>query len=66
MNMKELLLGTVVIAGLSSSAYGNDKELVGVAVAVDEKEKGRQPRWALHLCALQFLELVRQFIKCLF
>ncbi|MGA7011131.1 MAG: hypothetical protein WCF38_14370 [Pseudolabrys sp.] len=29
MNMKELLLGTVVIAGLSSSAYGNDKELVG-------------------------------------
>jgi hypothetical protein len=29
MNTKELLLGTVVIAGLSSSAYGNDKELVG-------------------------------------
>jgi len=35
MNMKELLLGTVVIAGLSSSAYGNDKELVGdVAMGV--------------------------------
>ena len=29
MNMKELLLGTVVIAGLFSSAYANDKEVVG-------------------------------------
>lgn len=35
MNMKELLLGTVVIAGLLSSAYANDKEVVGdVAMGV--------------------------------
>ena len=35
MNMKELLLGTVVIAGLFSSAYANDKEDVGdVAMGV--------------------------------
>jgi hypothetical protein len=37
MNMKELLLGTVVIGGLSSSAFGNDKELVGdVAMGVSD------------------------------
>jgi len=29
MNMKELLLGTVVIVGLFSSAHANDKEVVG-------------------------------------
>jgi len=29
MNMKELLLGSVVIARLFSSAYANDKEVVG-------------------------------------
>ena len=29
MNMKELLLGTVVIVGLPSSAHANDKEVVG-------------------------------------
>jgi len=29
MNMKELLLGAVVIAGSSSSAYGNGEFLVG-------------------------------------
>ena len=40
MNMKELLLGTVVIAGLSSSAYGNDKELVGdVAINTEAAAK---------------------------
>ena len=35
MNMKELLLGSVEIAGLFSSAYANDKEVVGdVAMGV--------------------------------
>lgn len=35
MNMKKLLLGTVVIVGLFSSAYANDKEVVGdVAIGV--------------------------------
>ena len=38
----------------------------GVAVAALEKERGRQPRRPLHLCALEFLELVLQFVKCLF
>src|SRR5436305_6230159 len=35
MNMKELLLVTVVIAGLFSSAYANDREVLGdVAIGV--------------------------------
>ena len=39
MNMKELLLGTVVIAGLFSSAYANDKEVVGdVAMGVSGRD----------------------------
>jgi len=29
MYMKELLLGTIIIAGLFSSAYAKDKEVVG-------------------------------------
>ena len=35
MNMKELLLGTVVIVGLFSSAHANDKEVVGDVVMGD-------------------------------
>jgi len=37
-----------------------------VAVAVDDKERGRQPKRPLHVCALELLELVPQFIKRLF
>jgi len=32
MNMKERLLGTAIIPGLFSSAYANDKEVVGDVV----------------------------------
>jgi len=34
-----------------------------VAVAVDDKERGRQPKRPLHVCASELLELVPQFIK---
>jgi len=37
-----------------------------VAVAVDDKERGRQPKRPLHVSALELLELVPQFIKRLF
>jgi hypothetical protein len=38
----------------------------GVAVAAHEKERSRQPRQPLHLCPLEFFELILQFIKRLF
>src|SRR5215217_3412219 len=37
MNMRELLLGTVVIVGLFSSAHANDKEVVG-DVAMEDSD----------------------------